>query len=301
MRDYFLDRDLIKDKEGNIYTILTNYNPYGYVFAYLKYVYTGKGLWKGYERVLKEYGVHNLIKLRQKFSFEPCYDVSFPVVMISEIREHLKPEEKMNEILNRLEDDDLELILLDFIEHNMVGYKNIGITGSLLAGIQHRDSDIDIVIYGEKEALDFIETFQGFDIDYNWIIEANINYGIDFADKLYDRKRRGIYKGKRFSILFVDDKPWRYCEHICINREKARIRAKIVGDYRSLVYPSTAYIDTIFDGPHIDYIISYEGLYSSLLFGEKEIIAEGRLMECDDVNILLIGDREIKGIVKPIL
>jgi Uncharacterized protein conserved in archaea len=101
-RDYFFDRDIIIDKEGNVYTILTNYNPPGYVFAYLKYVYTGKGLWKGYERIFKKYGVHNLIKINQMFTFESCYDASFPIVLLSNISRHLKPEERLQEILKKM-------------------------------------------------------------------------------------------------------------------------------------------------------------------------------------------------------
>lgn len=299
MRDYFLDRDLVISKDGSIYSVFTNYDMPGYIFAYLKYVYTGSGLWRGYERVFRAYGVHNLIKLSQDFVYEPCYDASFPIILKSNIKEHLRPEDKLREILSKSVNNNLELILLDFIE-KYIGTSNVGIGGSLLAGISHEKSDIDIIVYGHKKALDYLESFPGFEVDKEWILEANSNYGIDFADLLYDNRRRGIYKGRKISVLFVDDKPWRYCEHLCRKRGRARIRAKVFGDYEALIYPAKAYVSTVIEGEKVNAILSYEGLYSSALFGEKEVIAEGMMMECDDGNYILVGDRDVRGFVKPL-
>jgi hypothetical protein len=296
-RNYFLDRDIIVDKLNNVYTILTNYNPPGYIFAYLKYVYTGSGLWKGYDRVLKQYGIHNLVKLEQKFNFESCYDASFPIVYLSEIRTHLKPEEKLNHLLKHSASDDLIYYLIDFIE-NYVRVSNLGVTGSLLLGNYHKNSDIDLVIYGCKNSLDFIESFKGFEIDKEWIIEANNNYNIDFADKLYDNKRRGIYKGRRVSILFVDDKPWRYCERICRKLGRVRFKGLISGDCKALFYPAVATVQSS-NEYQISTIINYEGVFSSALLGDREVIVEGMLMKCEEENVVIVGDREVRGYIKP--
>jgi Uncharacterized protein conserved in archaea len=55
-----LDKDAVRDLSGDYYFLITNVAPPGYLFAYRKYTYTGRGLWRGYERVLPKYGVHNL-------------------------------------------------------------------------------------------------------------------------------------------------------------------------------------------------------------------------------------------------
>jgi len=297
-RDYFFDRDIIIDKEGNVYTILTNYNPPGYVFAYLKYVYTGKGLWKGYERIFKKYGVHNLIKINQMFSFESCYDAFFPIVLLSNISRHLKPEERLQEILKKSARDNIIYTLINFIEE-YVRVNNVGVTGSILLDNYHNNSDIDIIIYGRKGALDFIESFDGFEKDYEWIIEANENYGIDFANLLYDNRRRGIYKGMKISVLFADDKPWRYCNDVCKKVGKVRFRAHISGDYEALIYPSIAYVLGN-NEYNVSKIISYEGIFSSVLFGERQAEIEGLLMRCEKENVVIVGDRDVRGFIRPL-
>ncbi|MEM0293506.1 MAG: nucleotidyltransferase domain-containing protein [Saccharolobus sp.] len=297
-RRYFLDRDLIIDKLNNIYTIFTNYNPPGYVFAYLKYIYTGKGLWRGYERVFKQYGVHNLIKIQQENNFEYCYDAPFPIVYLSNIKKHIKPEEELNRLLKRSINDDVVLALIDFVE-NYVKVKDVGVTGSIALGIHHENSDIDIIIYGCKNALDFIESFEGFKKDEQWIIETNTNYGIDYANLLYDNKRRGIYKGRKISVLFVYDKPWKYCEEVCKKKGKVRFRATVLGDCQALFYPSIALVISK-NEYRVSKIISYEGIFSLALFGRKEVMVEGMLMECQEENVVIIGDREVRGFIRPL-
>ncbi len=295
-RSYFLDRDIVIDKQNNVYTVLTNYNPPGYIFAYLKYVYTGKGLWKGYERVLKEYGIHNLIKIKQRFIFESCYDAYFPVLFKSELHKHLKPEDELKNLIKRSINDDLSYTLLDFVER-YVKLTNVGITGSLLLGSYHANSDIDIIIYGCKRSLDFIESFNGFERDQDWITSANNNYNIDFADLLYSNKRRGIYKGKRISVLFADDKPWRYCEKVCEKLGKIRFSAVVSGGCEALFYPSVATVESGLASK----IVSYEGVFSNALYGNKRrVLVEGMLMKCEDEKIVIVGDRNVRGFIKPL-
>jgi len=298
-RNYVLDRDLLVDTEDNIYVALTNYNPPGYYFAYLKYVYTGHGIWKGYERVYKYYGVHNLIKLNQEFLFEPCYDVSFPIIRKSKLKFHLKPEDFVKNLLKRSQNNLQEQILVEIIEK--IGSKDVGVTGSLLAGISHSESDVDIIIYGCKKAMDFIESFQGFQEDKEWIVNVAQNYNIDIslAKLLYDNKRRGLYKGVKVSILFNSGNVEKYCKKICRKIGKVKFVGTIEGDCRALFYPAEALVYNT-NTVGVDKIVSYEGIYSSLLFGSKRVYVEGMLMECEDEKVVVIGDREVGGIVKPL-
>jgi predicted nucleotidyltransferase len=293
-RNYFLDKDALIDKNGNIYFVLTNYNPYGYIFAYLKYIYTGKGLWKGFDRNLKYYGIKNLLLSRQEFVYEPCFGATFPIKRLSEIRKHFTPEEKVNEIIRKSTNTNLEAIALDLI--SKINVKNLGITGSILLNIQHQKSDIDFVVYGDKDTDDFFNTFEGFDIDKDWILETSKNYNIpiELAKSLYNKKIRGIYRGVKYSVLFVDNKPWEYCREVCIKKGPIKISGEVYGDTRALYYPSTAYL---FSNGKVFKIISYEGIYSSILYGRHKAEIYGMLMKCDE-NTIIIGDREIGGYVR---
>lgn len=296
-RNYFLDKDIIKDKNDNIYIVLTNYNPSGYIFAYIKYVYTGKGIWKGYERVFPYYGVKNLMKLNQKFEHEPCYDASFPILNISDIKYHYKPEEKIKEFIEKSHNTKLEILALELLSKIRLNLK-IGIGGSLLLGIHHPNSDIDFIVYGKKDIEDFINNFEGFEEDKDWIYETAKNYSlsVDAVKTLYTKKTRGVYKGVKYSFLFVDDKPWKYCENICKRMAEVELEGEIEGDVNSLIYPSSA----IFYAKNDVYtILSYEGIFSYLLYKGGKARVRGMLMLCKNgEKLIVIGDREVGGYIR---
>ncbi|BDC19129.1 nucleotidyltransferase domain-containing protein [Acidianus sp. HS-5] len=302
-RNYFLDKDIIKDKNDNIYVIITNYNPPGYIFAYLKYTYTGKGLWKGYERIFKKYGVKNLIKIEQNFEYEPCYNSAFPVVKLSEIRVHYRPEDKIKEILhrttNRLEEIALSIITKIERETN-IPLNRIGLTGSLLAGISHDNSDIDFVIYGKKYAEDFINNFEGFEQDKDWIIETSENYSvpIEVVKAIYSKKTRGQYNGVKYSFLFVDDQPWKYNEKVCLEMNPIKVKGENISDYKALFYPS---VSTLYSQGKVFRIVSYEGIYNTALYYNKNIEVYGMLMKCNDDMEIIVGDKKIGGYIRSIM
>ena len=300
-RDYFLDKDLIIDVNGNIYLVYTNINPYGYVYAMLKYVYTGKGIWKGYERVLKEYGVKNMLKLNQDFTYEPCYGVSFPTIKKSRIRKHLLPEERLIEIIKSPKDELEEKVVSLYYEAQP---KRAGITGSILAGIHHEKSDIDLVVYGCKESVDFLESFSGFDEDKEWVIETSKNYGLslDHAKSLYDKRVRGVFNGVKFSVLFVNDKVERPCQEVCVRIRKVKFRAEVEADCNALFYPSRVYLHNVSgleEKP--SELISYEGIYSLLLYKQRTIEVEGMLINCNGEYKVVVGDRDAQGYVRGVL
>ncbi|BCU70419.1 nucleotidyltransferase [Stygiolobus caldivivus] len=305
-RGYFLDKDVLVDKDWDIYLVYSNVNPYGYVYAMLKYTYTGKGLWRGYERVLKYYGVKNMVRLNQEFSMEPCNGVTFPILKLSRVFKHLKPEEKVTELIRRSPKSMQEAIFLDV--YTALGVTEVGVTGSLLVGINHSKSDLDVVVYGCKNALDVMSNFNGFEEDKEWVIETSRNYGlsIDHSRQLYDKRMRGLIKGVKFSILFVDPRPQRPCKDVCKRRGEITIKAELEsGDCKALFYPSEVplYNVNILSGetklrPKI--LVSYEGIYSALLFSSRKIEAKGMLVECER-PIIVVGDRDVPGYIRRVL
>jgi|GEM_PF-305541 len=305
-RDYFLDKDIIVDKDRNIYLVFSNVNPYGYIYAMLKYVYTGKGLWKGYERVLKYYGVNNMLRLSQEFLMEPCCDVTFPILRLSSVSKHLKPEEKALELIKHASGSKHEISFLEL--YTALGVRQIGITGSLLAGINHENSDLDIVIYGCEDTLHVMNNFDGFEEDKDWIVETSRNYGLtlDYSKQLYDKRTRGVIKGIKFSILFVDPRPQRPCKEVCKRKGEITITAEVEnGSCDALFYPSKVILHNVNVvsgkvGLKPEILVSYEGIYSTLLFKSRKIEANGMLVECEK-PIIVVGDRDVHGYIRRIL
>ncbi|AWR97314.1 nucleotidyltransferase [Acidianus sulfidivorans JP7] len=302
-RSYFLDKDLIIDKDDNIFTIITNYNPPGYVFAYLKYKYEGNGLWKGYNRILKYYGVKNLMQISntQEFLYEPCYDVKYPVLRTSKVKYHYKPEEKLTEIISKSHYTELEITMLDLLSKLEINLK-IGIGGSLLLGIFHSKSDIDFIIYGKKSILDFINNFEGFEPDKEWIYETSRNYSLDLdlVKSIYTKKTRGIYRNIKYSFLFVDDVPWKYCETVCHKMKEIEIEGIIEGGSpNALIYPSSALLHS---SNKVYKVVSYEGIFNYVMYLGGKVKVKGMLMKCEDEeDVIIIGDREVGGYIRPIL
>lgn len=302
-RSCFLDKDIIIDREGNdIFQVITNYDTarMGFVFAMLKYERHEGGLWKGYSRVLKNYGVHNLIKLPQRFEYQPCLDASFPVVYSSQIGTHLKPEEGLDKVIKGKVKEEFSEVILSIVDR--VGYQGLGIGGSILTGLYHENSDIDVIVYGNKS----LEVY--FSMDYlmrddEWILETSRNYGIpvEQAKELYDPRRRGIMMGKKVSVNFVDRRTKKICEEVCVQKGKVSFEASVESEQvEALFYPSMVNCDSRSD-IKISEVISYEGIFSSLLFNGGRFHIEGILMECDGRNKVIIGDRNFRGNIRRVM
>lgn len=289
-----LDKDVLLTKDGRIYVVFTNYNPPGYRFAYLKYVMTGKGIWKGYERVLKRYGVHNVLKLDQEFSFEPCFGVSFPIVRLSEVERAFRPRDSLNGLLREAT---LPPQALDLLQ--TLGTEDLGIGGSYMLGIQHEESDLDLIVYGERKAFELLGAFKGGDVDYEWVKEASENYGLspEEVKGLYNVQLRGVYKGLKYSVSFVDPRPQKYCDEVCVKLGPFEGEVELVqNQFGALVYPS----EVEAKGP-VDRVVSYEGIFSWILFSSKRVKARGMLMSCEGVKTLVLGDRDIPARVSRVL
>ncbi|MUN28675.1 nucleotidyltransferase domain-containing protein [Sulfuracidifex metallicus] len=302
-RSNFLDKDLIFDKEReNIFHVITNYDTrnFGFVFAMLKYKRDGKGLWRGYNRVLKNYGVHNLVKNPQNFMYQPCLDASFPVVYTSQIGLHLTPEDGLDKVMKGKVDEDLTNVVLSIVDK--IGTKGVGVGGSILAGTYHSKSDVDLIIYGKDRSLDVYYQLNELGTDNEWIEETSRNYElpVDQVLYLYDRKRRGILNGVKVSINFVDISSYKLCNELCESFYPVNDVSLYVeeGQVEALFYPARVKVSGNIEEGKIDEIISYEGIYSSLLFKGGKMRVDGVLIKCENRNMVIIGDRKFRGNIR---
>ena len=294
-----MDRDLVIDSEGRIYTVVGNSHPAGYVYAYLKYIPGEGGPWRGYRRVLRSYGIRNVLALDQEYVLDPRYGVTFPALRRSMIRKHLLPEDKAFQILRRPEDE-LEERAAQIL--SVIGSTEVGITGSLLVGIHHSLSDVDVLVYGCKRALEVMEGFNGFEEDREWLSEGRLTYGIDDPTPLYSKSRRGKFNGVKYSVNFVSYTPYNP-PGLCEKKGEQVVRTWIQGgDCRSLFNPAIVdlYQVKVLGGAKVkpEVLVTFEGVYSTLLFRGGEFQVKGMAMECDSENIMVLGDREVGGWIK---
>ncbi len=169
-----LDKDLFFARDGDLFQVITNIHPAERVVALLKYHYYSKKpqgtfFWHStqypgyFTRSIPAYNASTATSNIAKSNYNRVSQV-FNVPMIEvpwgEITAYLYPDQGLQDWLLQKRDTEWGMAITDvvtqFRTHLGIEEASMGITGSLLWGSQHADSDIDIVIYGIKNTQRFI-------------------------------------------------------------------------------------------------------------------------------------------------
>ena len=323
-----LDHDVLVDKYGRVYVAVGNAHPPNGIIAYLKYVPSLKPtIWRRRKtwlrRVLRRYGVRNVSKVTKNFSRD-IYDfvlgASVPFIKWSEVEEWLKPEERLQELVRKaskpLEIKAVEaaLRLSDSAE---IGIGSLGVTGSLLLGAQNPTySDINLVIYGCKEALD-IAYCRELKLDpmpkekyFERIHNQSITYGLpeNILKQVNPPHKFKAIGDIPVGFTFVSRRRVRYGS--IVYRYLGGVRAELYvegGECSSLQYPSITSVGEVYsvEGPRIEYavhaVISYEGLFNWVLFRGGCLKVKGVALARYPYNdsVVLVGGKEEPGYVIP--
>ncbi len=335
----FYDHDHIEDLDGRIYIVIGNTHPPGKVIAYLKYVPTSsKTFWcRGsvcFERVIKKYGVDNVlssVRGRQQEMYDPTLGVSVPVIGIEEISEVYRPRERFSEILRRPRDDaELDVVIAyeRLREYSTIPPSSVGVDGSIAVGIHNPAiSDVDLVVYGCREAIEVAETAcSAFDrvptnIELGRLANMAEIYGlpVEVIQRISAPYKR-LYLGSRkreVNIMFTSDKPGRYGE-VVLNPVGV-VEAEVLvwpGSCESLYYPGVAEVDRVVDlrvlrtfqefptnlsSPKVSKIVTYESLYSYPLYrgGEMRVRGVLTLEKPSNEFVIVVGTRETHSYAIP--
>ncbi len=321
-RDWFLDHDILIDRYYNIHQVIGNFHPPGIIYSIKKYILKKYLLtpWyrtriKYYSRTFKEYRP-STSNIGDQFYYSPIQKSLFPSIKKDKILYHLKPEEAVNRIIQKI-GDPLEKIVLELITELVnigIPISKLGISGSILAQIHNpMQSDIDLVLYDCKYLIPELNTiYKAFDKFFlrEWIIHNSKRIGvpIEVVKRLYNPIKRGVYKGKMLSIIPVYPRPKKplyketylgeiealveltneTCEHHYYPHElKGIILEVLKGKKEFSGYPII--------------IESYEGLYSNIPDITEKAIVKGAGFISGDKIVLVVGIRERKSFVKPII
>ncbi|MEM1623276.1 MAG: hypothetical protein QW543_03975 [Sulfolobales archaeon] len=334
----FLDHDHVEDSSGRIYVTVGNNHPPGAVIAYLKYVpthrrtYWCRGL-QCYERVVKRYGVDHVLSVAREYQeevFDPSLGVTVPVVRLWSIVSVYRPRERLQEVLRNPRDSveaDAIIAYERLRECSGVHPGSIGVDGSIAIGIQNpKVSDVDLVVYGCREALEVVESIQGSfesvptEVEASRLVKMSEVYRLPLEvvkaisapyKRLYLRERK-----REVNLLFSDDTWRRYGESVLV--PVALVEAKVLvepHDCRSLFYPGVARVDRVLDlrvlgslrgsstslHNEVSRIVTYESIYSYPLYRGGEIRVRGVLSieKPDDDLVITVGTREIHSYAIP--
>ncbi len=321
-----LDHFILVGKGGELYVAVGNMHPPGLYIGYLKYVPVNEetpwcnSAWC-YSRVLPRYGPAE-VRRRVELLSDPCYDTLLPVVRASTIARVLVPWQRLREILVSPRDvleEDVAAAAGELMPAANIPPTHIGVTGSILAGIHNpRISDIDLVVYGVREAQGVAEALREGAVDglkpfpreklLAWVKRLAETYPLEpgIIARLYSPIRRGITRsGHEYSIQYNTGIPRVYgaCTR-CVTRGVVRIRGDIEPGPWTLNYPSIASLRNIHaingEAPREATLVSFDALYTATIHRGGTHVVEGLLQECiDGTSRIIVGGVEHPGYIVP--
>ncbi|MDR0797187.1 MAG: nucleotidyltransferase domain-containing protein [Nitrososphaerota archaeon] len=303
--------DFIQHKSNVIFDVKGLNHPKDKIVAFPRYIPNQKGSRSNenlsYDKV---YSLSDRYKfLREHLPHLIIYDKVFGETMcevpVDEIIQHFHPQKKLESLMagqpqNAFEEKALQFAA-DLQEAAGISCNAIGVSGSILAGLTIKTSDIDLLIYGEKNSRKAYSVLQHMlKEDHPRIksytkkeLVALYNFRskdthMSFEDFQRVEKRKafqGMYQGTDYFIRFVKD--WdEHHEHYgdeCYNNVGyAKITAKISNNTEALFTPCNYQLENvkIIKGPKltpIKVVSSFRGRFCEQAENGETITAQGKI------------------------
>ena len=346
MRGY-RDRDFLWTKEDFIFCVLGSAHPEDRIMAYLKYVPDPNGRWghsdRRFRRILRYYTMSDLLGTFTFLEDYPQYlydstvwGIKMTAVPLNRIAVHLKPEEKLSQLLERKKRDPLQQKAVDLVslisDVSGVPVDFFGVTGSILLDIHREFSDIDLIIYGAVNSRLVKETMiqklsekrspiRRFDEEQimKWCVEKAERFPLtpEEALAIYKKKwGRGWFRGTFFSVHPVKleaELSERYGDRIYKPEGMVKVKATVSDASEADFMPALYQVRNVkvLEGKRTDDIrevASYEGLYGGISEEGGEILVYGKLEHVSDMRLgteyrrVLVGSKEAGGkdYIKPL-
>ena len=296
----------IESIERLIFDVKGLIHPPDRIIAYVRYVPDPNG-----ERIRDGTRYKKIYSLREReeflrknypvyIYFDNFFNRSFEAVPKSRIKIIYNPCERLKEIMlnseNKLERTALRLI--KFLSSSGVDIEALGISGSLLVKMHTRSSDIDVIVYGEKEGM-LIYDYLKENMYYNGYIRR---YNQDELIKLYkfrskdtniplnlflNIEKRKILQGtigKTDFYIRLVKRPKEIDEWYGKNRyyqlKKVEIIARVIDDKDSIFTPCTYKVNDVRilsgNSPYkIREIISFRGRFCEQAIRGEKVFARG--------------------------
>lgn len=303
--------DLIKTKSGVVFDVKGLVHPPDKIIAFPRFIPSPEGTRQGRDALYgKVYSLNDRFKYLQEnhpdlIVFDTVFGETMCEVPVMQIAEHYQPSEKLDQLrksrnLSSLENKALQLATT-LKERADIPWNSIGISGSIMAGLTNEKSDIDPLVYGEKNSRrayaalkelfkDANSTFKPYNlIELQTLFEfRSKDTQMSFEDFVLveDRKAfQGMFIGTDYFIRFVKD--WNdvsehYGDVRFKNSSYAKITAKIADDSDALFTPCTYNLwdVKVVDGPQlspIQEIVSFRGRFCMQATVDERIEAQGKI------------------------
>jgi len=304
----FSAKDFIETAEGLLFAVVGQGREDDKVLCFLRYI-KRDSVWK---KVATEEANEFLQQYHPDFlHYSQMLDAHLHAVAIHQIVKHHQPEQRLQEIMLASERDPVEhdlYVLCDLFQQHGLDLSNTGITGSILVGVQNRNSDIDIVCYSRAVfqqcrsitckliGLGFLQDLNEQDWQESYLRRS---CDLDFADYVWHEQRKtnkAIINGRKFDLSCSD---MRGCDNTApepVNYKKCgaiTLQCKVVDDTYAFDYPALFSIDY----EQIDAIVSYTATYTGQAVNGEVVEVSGQLEQTETglKRIVVGSSREAEG------
>jgi len=300
----FLPKDFVETAEGYIFAVVWHGIEQGKVLCFLRYIEV-EGAW------IKVDTEQANALLREKcpgyLYYSVLLDAHLHAVVIDKIAKHYQPRECLQQILTKNHYDDVEgdlIQLCHLLQENGVDLSQIGITGSLLIGVQKQNSDIDLICYGRKtfhqcraELAKLISQHKLQDLtEEEWLSSYNRrSCHLSFSEYVWHERRKGnkvLIRGRKIDLSFIDDTQsvdkmrYQKCGMITL-------QCLVIDDTYAFDYPA------VFKVGHEDYdaIVCFTATYTGQALTGETIEVSGNIEQTQaGLNRIVVGSsREAVG------
>ena len=300
----FFSKDFIETAEGLIFAVVSQDIEQGKVLCFLRYVKNSPG-WK---KVTTE-PANAFLKQHYPdyLHYSPVLDAHLHAVAIDRIVKHHQPKQRLQQIMQTNQQDKIErdlFRLCDLLQQHGLDLTKIGITGSILVGVQNQSSDIDLVCYGRavfhqcraitRELIEQEKLQELNDNDWQQSYQRR-SCELSFADYVWHERRKinkAVINGRKFDLNFIDESKsseatsYQKCEAITL-------QCKIVDDTHAFDYPAEFKIDH----EQFDAIVSFTATYTGQAVKGENVEVSGIVEQTQQgVKRIVVGSsREAHG------
>ncbi|MHA1535167.1 MAG: hypothetical protein ACTSP8_10615 [Promethearchaeota archaeon] len=269
-----IEGDYLETKENHLFFDIKGYHhPQDRKICFLRFYPTPNGdrikegkkykkiysLDKRYQKVREEYP--------QYLFFSNELDLELQGVKIGDIKKIYTPKGYYNALIMKKQLANFELDLVQlcelFIKKGKMLENSIGISGSPMVGLNKEKSDLDILIYGTRESLEFQDNLkkmfnvskslrkynmQEYKTHYDWRFGGS-SFSFEYFLKSEKRKlHQGKFNGNDFFIRYIkspEDWKGNFYDYKFKNLGRIEIKAKIVDSTDSIFTPCSYKINGI--------------------------------------------------------
>jgi hypothetical protein len=310
--------DFIETYEDSIFDVKGLVHPPNSIIAFIRYLPDEKGeRRKGGATYRKIYSLSERFRvLKEKYPkylvHDAVFDATLCEVPVTNVKKYYRPVEKLRELRSSRVSNELEAQTLQLAERlketTSIPWNSIGISGSILVGLQSGSSDIDLVVYGSencrvvhsalrdflKEKSEPFRSYNGEDLKDLFDFRSK-DSAADFKSFVRTESRKvmqGKFVGTDYFMRFVKD--WdevdeNYGDIQYKNLGVARVRATIADDSEGIFTPCVYKVDKahVQKGPkvgHVEEIGSFRGRFCEQARIGEVVIAQGKVERVTDTR-----------------